>query len=352
MIAEERFFEHFMDPVDGVLCLPAASDAAAIERQASPHGLRFPLLLDRTTPLCEQVASSPVAPASSRYGPYCDNITGMNWELPDGRRVRVGERVVKSTTGYDLLRFLLGSGSRYGRPLDYVLRLRPACDTARGFCLSGEAASLRSALKELLQSPWMHWLDSVDLVAVDSPFLRVAVHCPAREFEAYRDFLSAFSKKFSLALEPAAEPDGTPFMTVGDAAHSGQGSSFSKTQGGADACPGLLDVAPSGLNLAPFAAGPALDGCPDLVVKTTPEFVADTALSLAKHPGAKCLALCACGVVHVFLPDPGAIGEIVRPIESALHAMGGHWQSRHLSPGPSPLEASWISTLRKEWSVS
>jgi hypothetical protein len=22
MIAEERFFEHFMDPVDGVLCLP------------------------------------------------------------------------------------------------------------------------------------------------------------------------------------------------------------------------------------------------------------------------------------------------------------------------------------------
>jgi len=302
MSAQERFFEHFMDPVDGVLCLPAASDAAAIEREASPHGLRFPLLLDRTTPLCEQVASSPFAPASSRYGPYCDNITGMNWELLDGRRVRVGERVVKSATGYDLLRFLLASGSRYGRALDYVLRLRPACDTSRVFCLSGDVASLRSALKTLLQSSWMHWLDSVDLVAGDSTFLRVAVHCPAREFEAYRDFLSAFSKKFSLALEAAADP--------------------------------------------------ALDGCPDLVVKTTPEFVADTAISLAKHPGAKCLALCSCGAVHVFLPDSGAIGEIVRPIESALHAMGGHWQSRHVSPGPSPLEASWISTLRKEWNIS
>ena len=302
MITEERFFEHFMDPVDGVLCLSATSDAAAIEREASPHGLRFPLLLDRTTPLCEQVASSPFAPASSRYGPYCDNITGMNWELPDGRRVRVGERVVKSTTGYDLLRFLLASGSRYGRALDYVLRLRPACDTSMVFCLRGEAASLRSALKTLLQSSWMHWLDSVDLVAGDSPFVRVAVHCPAQEFEAYQSFLSAFSKKFSLALEPAAEP--------------------------------------------------ALDGCPDLVVKTTPEFVADTALSLAKNPGAKCLALCACGVVHVFLPDSGAIGEIVRPIESALHAMGGHWQSQHVSPSPSTLEASWISTLRKEWNIS
>ena len=299
MIAKERFFEHFMDPVDGVLCLPAASDAAAIEREASPHGLRFPLLLDRTTPLCEQVASSPFAPASSRYGPYCDNITGMNWELPDGRRVRVGERVVKSTTGYDILRFLLASGSRYGRALDYVLRLRPACDTSRVFCLSGDVASLRSALKTLLQSSWMHWLDAVDLVAGDAPFLRVAFHCPARELEACRDFLSAFSKKFSLALESAADP--------------------------------------------------VLDGCPDLVVKTSPEFVIDTTLSLAQHPGAQCVALCSCGVVHIFLPDSGAIREIVRPIESALHAIGGHWQSRHVNPSPAPLEASWISTLRKEW---
>jgi len=301
MSAQDRLFEHFLDPVDGVFCLPAASDAAAIEREASPHGLRFPLLLDRTTPLCEQVASSPFAPASSRYGPYCDNITGMNWEMPDGRRVRVGERVVKSTTGYDLLRFLLASGSRYGRAVDYVLRLRPACDTSRVFCLSGDAATLRPALKALLQSSWMHWLDSVDLVAGGSPYLRVAVHCPARELEAYRDFLSAFSKKFFLAIEAAADP--------------------------------------------------ARDGCPDLVVKTTPEFVADTALSLAKPPGAKCVALCACGVVHVFLSDSSAIGEIVRPIESALHAMGGHWQSRHVSPSSPPLEASWVSTLRKEWGM-
>ena len=303
MIAEERFFEHFMDPVDGVLCLPAASDAAAIEREASPHGLRFPLLLDRTTPLCEQVASSPFAPASSRYGPYCDNITGMNWELPDGRRVRVGERVVKSTTGYDLLRFLLASGSRYGRALDYVLRLRPACDTSRVFSLRGAGSLLRSAIPAILASSWIHWLDSVDFVAENGKpsFLRIAVHCPAGESNAYEDFLTRIAAGAALLLE-TSPPD-------------------------------------------------ILDGCPDLVVKTTPEFVADTALSLAKHPGAKCVALSACGVVHVFLPDSGAIAKIVRPIESALHAMGGHWQSRHVSPGPSQLEASWISTLRKEWNL-
>jgi thiamine-monophosphate kinase len=73
----------------------------------------------------------------------------------------------------------------------------------------------------------------------------------------------------SLPLRKGPGPDSTKSRRGGDAAHSGQSPSFSKTQGGADACPGLLDVAPSGLpfgrlsplrygsglNLGPFGAG-------------------------------------------------------------------------------------------------
>ena len=43
-----------------------------------------------------------------------------------------------------------------------------------------------------------------------------------------------------------ATANGAQLRTYGDAAHSGQRSLFPKTQGGADACPGLLDAAPSG----------------------------------------------------------------------------------------------------------
>jgi len=299
----ERLFEPFLDPVDAVLCVPADSHATAIEQEALPHGLRFPLFLDRTTPLCEQVASSPFAPASSRYGPFCDNITGMNWEMPDGRRVRVGERVVKSTTGYDLLRFLLGSGGRYGRATDYVLRLRPACDTSLIFRLGGEIEALRFAISTLLRSSWMHWFDSVDFVVEKAPFLRIAVHCPAEESPVYWNFLSGVIAAFALSME---------------------------------ASPGSVS-----------------DGCPDLVIKTSPEFVIDTALDLAQHTGAKCVAFCYCGVVHVFLPgkEKEAIGEIVSPLQSDLYAIGGHWQSRHVERFPAPPEAAWISTLRKEWSL-
>jgi hypothetical protein len=299
----ERFFEPFLDTVDGVLCVPADSCASAIEQRVLPQGLRFPLLLDRTAPLCEQVTSSPFAPASSRYGPFCDNITGMNWEMPDGRRVRVGERVVKSTTGYDLLRFLLGSGGRYGRATDYVLRLRPACDTSLIFRLDGEIEALRSAISTLLHSSWIHWFDSVDLVVEKTPFLRIAVHCPAEESPIYRNFLSEVTATFALLME---------------------------------ASPGSVS-----------------DGCPDLVIKTSPEFVSDTALDLAQQTGAKCVAICSCGVVHVFLPgqEKDTIGEIVRPLQSNLYAIGGHWQSRHVERFPVPPETSWLSTLRQEWSL-
>jgi hypothetical protein len=109
-----RLFEPFFDSIDGVMCGPATITAADIEPIRISNGFRFPLFLDREQPLCDQVAASGFASSSSRFGPYCDNILGMNWKLPGGRIVRIGERVVKSTTGYDLLRFLLQSRGRFG----------------------------------------------------------------------------------------------------------------------------------------------------------------------------------------------------------------------------------------------
>lgn len=303
-LTEERLFEPFIDPIDGVLCLPAASDATTIERIAAPHGLRFPLVADESSSLCDQVAASPFAPASSRFGPYCDNITGMNWELPDGRRARIGERVVKSTTGYDLLRFLLGTDGRYGHPVDYVLRMRPACDRSLTFFLRGEAGAVRQAAADILRTSWLHWLDSLDYLAGSGQdtSLRAAVNTTPEELDAYVDFLTTLADKHRLSLDHA---------------------------------PGL-----------------PRDGLPDIVIKLSPESVLDTVLRLADHPGAKCTALCYCGVVHVFLEDcrTEAILGMARPLEPELHAVGGDWSSRHVKARTSEsVEAEWISTLRREW---
>ena len=57
----------------------------------------------------------------------------------------------------------------------------------------------------------------------------------------------------TLLIKNTAAANGAKLSPSGDAANSGQDSSFSKTRGSAGACPGLLDVPPSGLNSGPAA---------------------------------------------------------------------------------------------------
>lgn len=305
MIAQERLFEHFMDPVDGVLCLPAESNAADIAKLATPLGWRFPLWLDPMLALREQVRCSSHAPASSRFGPYCDNITGMNWLLPDGRTVRMGERVVKSTTGYDMLRFLLGSGDRYGRPLDYVLRLRPLCDASQTWHFQGERSSLDRAISAILHSSWIHWLESFDAIVDGQASLRAAVHCPGGEIEVFEEFFAGLAKDHGLEIQTSAVSE---FPAV---------------------------------------------GLPDFVVKTTVDQVLPTAFDLGTNPGVRCVAICSSGVVLGYVSDPGSILNLLQPLESGLHTEGGDWRSRHVADrSPSPPESDWLATLRKEWGLN
>lgn len=304
----ERLFEPFLDEVDGVLCVSSEATAREVARLAEPHGLRFPLWLDPGKSLRANMASADNAPASSRFGPFCDNITGMNWQLPGGRMVRVGERVVKSTTGYDLLRFLLGSGDRFGRARDYVLRLRPLCDGDRAFILAGQERALEQVVAEVLHGPFLHWLDSVDWLAGENQAarLRVGVHCPGAESRVFDDYVRSVAAKHAL--------------DVGEK---------------------------SGSELAP-------DGLPDLALKTTPDQVIPLCRDLASRGEVRCTGLCYPGVVHVRMQnvaDPvAAVAKIVDRTATRLEQAGGDWISRHVvRPLGSEEEDRWVRELVAEW---
>ncbi len=307
----ERLFEPFLDEVDGVLCVPAGATAVEVDRLAGPHGLRFPLWLDPAQSLRANFAAGGCAPASSRFGPFCDNIPGMNWELPDGRLVRVGERVVKSTTGYDLLRFLLASGDRFGRARDYVLRLRPLCDRDGAFFLTGGEEALTQAAADILHGPFPHWLESVDWVADpgDEPQLRVGVHCPGAEWPVFAGYFASLAGRHGLdtAERPGAEV--------------------------------------------------AADGLPDLVLKTTPERVIPWCRELASAGELRCRGLCYPGVVHVYGPaasDPvPGVREITARVAARLEEAGGDWFSRHLAhPLGGDEEGRWVQGLVAEWEAA
>ena len=307
----ERLFEPFLEEVDGVLCVSSGATAADLARLSEPHGLRFPLWLDPGQSLRANMAAGDYAPASSRFGPFCDNVTGMNWQLPDGRLVRVGERVVKSTTGYDLLRFLLGSGDRFGQAKDYVLRLRPLCDRDGAFLLAGPERALEHAVAEILHGPFLHWLDSVDWMAGkdQAPQLRVGVHCPAAEWPVFADHLASFAAKHALNI---TEKPGSELVA---------------------------------------------EGLPDLALKTTPDQVIPLCRDLASRGEIRCAGLCYPGVVHVYLPNTSnpaaAITEIVRRTEPRLEQAGGDWISRHASrPVGSEEEDRWVQDLVAEWEAA
>lgn len=306
--AGDRCFKPLLDPIDGIIAMPVTAKAAYIEAQIAQHKLRFPLLLDRNASLKEQVESTGFAPASSRFGPYCDNIVGMNWKLPTGKVVRVGERVVKTTTGYDLFRFLLSTGTRFGQPVDYLLRLRPDCGITSVHWLSGPAAVVSQAIPKILLTCWMHWFDTIDLMVEpkrDTARVRIVTNCPEQEYPVIHAYLTEFAKKGGLSL--AAEQN----------------------------------------------VSLPMDGCPDFVLKTSPESVVRLAQDVSKLFQIRCVGLCYNGVVHGYLDSGSNAAERVRAIvqkyAEELESIGGDWHSRHLAPDkPHELEAGWIAILEKE----
>jgi len=313
---DPRCFDPFLDPVDGILCIAADATDADIRQQAAPHGLRYPFVLDENSTLQAQVRASGFAPASSRFGPVCDNIVGMNWRLPSGRIMRFGERVVKTTTGYDLFRFLLatqqtsGPNNPFGEPVDFVVRLRIDSGMTCVGEMSGPNQAVDTAIPRLMQSCWMHWFDAVDLVVSNGRLagrLRIVVNCPQHEWEVIDAFLSSFATDHGLHW--AADPTRSNPM----------------------------------------------DGCPDLVLKTTPVHVVKLARDVTQSAGVHCVALCAPGVVHVYAArhtelDCDWLSEIVAPHASLLDEHGGEWYSRHMmSPHRSDEEQDWLAVLEQEF---
>jgi len=312
----ERLFSHFIDPLDAVACVAADSKPNVLATHFAKVGLRLPLLFDPNATLDEHVNASNDAPASSRFGGWCDNIVGMNWQLPSGRIVRLGERVVKSTTGYDLLKFFLGSGKRFGRAVDYVIRLRPSADNYRTFTLSGSGEGIRTMAAEIRQSDWTHWFDSIDVV-IDrqrsdagggSTQLRLVAHLPDQELEIAQRYIESISLRHGGG------------MTHQTSAHF------------------------------------PVDRLADLALKVAPDKAASLADGIANAFSMRCVASCCVGAVWVHFDDRATdngelemrwnqqIERLVERYRQQVVEAGGDWNSRFFEADRlSAVENQWIS---------
>ena len=318
-LARPRLFEPFFDPVDGVIAVPAETTPDELRRRIGPWPYRFPLLVDPVASLAEHWAAGPYAPASSRFGPWCDNVIGMNWRLTDGRVVRLGERVVKSTTGYDLFRFFLNSGERFGTPIDWVLRLRPAQPRYAIFELTGASESLDRAGAVLRRCDWGLWFDSVERI-ID-----------------FRDSLPA-----NAASDRESDPDSLRLVANVAADQRVLFEAYLRSL-----------ATEMGLGLSSQdSEQPPRDGLADWVLKTTPDRAAALGASFARATSARTQSQVLTGAVLVYLdqgkPSEQSASELRDRwmSQAGLSELGGQIHSRWLaSRDPLPAESVWLQGL-------
>jgi FAD/FMN-containing dehydrogenase len=295
-----RLFTPFFDEIDMIGSFDADTTLGEVNHLAGEHGLCFPLVLDPKASIAAHMAAAEFAPSSARFGAYVDNLPGMNWELPEGQRMRLGERVVKSTTGYDLFRFLLHSGGRYGRATEYVLRLRPASAETLTGKFEGDDDNLRAVVRAVSRSNWSHWIDRIEWVTDGvASHLEISAGVLPGESSIFEECFSAMGKSSD--------------------------SSWSSTE--CHPPPGL----------------------PSWTIKCLPSEACSLASECATATGGAARALTTNGVVLAY-PERPADRGFIDALRHRVEQVGGHLFGQDVPPrNPSDEESRWTARLEDEW---
>lgn len=116
-------------------------------------GLFFPVDPGANATLGGMVSTRASGTTTIRYGAMTRNVLALQVVLADGRTVRVGTRAAKSSTGYDLVRLMVGSEGTLGVITEITLRLYGIPETTVGAtCVFPQLRGAVDAVVEIIQS--------------------------------------------------------------------------------------------------------------------------------------------------------------------------------------------------------
>lgn len=285
--------EPYLDSVDLSVCVDARESAAALNARLDKAF--WPLHLDPEQPLGELFLGAKACSRSFRYGGLGDNVLGLAWTLPNGKRVDLGGRVVKNVAGFDLIRFLAGSRGRFGQPELLVLRLRPKPQAERVLALGGTLRDLQAAARAIRASSWAHALDALDLEA------------------------DAHASRLLLGF--TGKPEVLPLF---------------EAQAQAWALEHRLD-------LRPLPGLPARPARPWARAQAPLDEIPLLAEGWVQRYGGKVSAFLGQGVMHIETHEGGPEGGLrgLHELHRRLAGVGGHSEHPELLPDPSAPQARW-----------
>jgi glycolate oxidase FAD binding subunit len=135
------------------------------------------------------VATNASGPLRARYGTLRDLLLGVRFVQADGVVTWGGARVVKSVTGYDVPKLMVGGLGTLGVLVEFTLRLHPMPETERTWlvsfaCAEGAQAFAARLLDSTLQPSRIEFLNEPTLRACRLPLASAAVAVAIGSVEA------------------------------------------------------------------------------------------------------------------------------------------------------------------------
>lgn len=166
-----------VDPVSHFMRVEAGANVKAIQEVAAGHGLLFPPNpgnVDAVT-VGGIIGCNSSGDLALGYGGTRDFVLGMEVVTGNGELLKLGSKVRKDVTGYDLVRLFVGSEGTLGVTIEATLRLidKPRGEASVLAAFPGQAAGAEAAVRllaEKLAPVALEYMDQRSTRAVETAF--------------------------------------------------------------------------------------------------------------------------------------------------------------------------------------